>query len=100
MAEKLTALSDLKATFAKNFPLMTQKLDEMQEKVTWVSQNNDKAAGDDDLGKQYKSQVTAPTKNLSDLIQQLNTTLQSAGQEGQNTSDVLNKGDQDAKDQV
>jgi hypothetical protein len=93
---KLVALSDLKAF--DNFQPMSDTIDDILRRVREINDYNKGAAGNDDTGKAYHKQVDNPTVELTKLFNTLHETIQSAGTSGQDTSKILNKADDDAKD--
>ncbi len=96
---KLTALQDLKKSF-DNFDEMSKLIDDIRSKTDEIERYNKEAGGGDDLGKQYHSTVDGPSKNLSALFKKVRDTVDNAGKQGSDTSDLLNAADQNAKDQV
>lgn len=99
MAEKLTALADLKKAF-NEFGAMSDLIDTMRNKADEINQFNKGAAGDDELGKTYHSQVDQPTTDLTTLLKQVRDAVDNVGQQGQNASNILDNADQNAKDQA
>lgn len=91
----LEALSDLKAAFGK-FDDMTTLITNMNSYLVSITQFNTEAAGDDDIGKQYHSTVDQPTKNLLQLIQQVDDVVTMTGQNGEDASDGYDAADEDA----
>ncbi|GAA1988684.1 hypothetical protein [Kitasatospora viridis] len=97
MAERFTALADLKTAFAK-FGDMSHLIDEMRGKVDEVNAFNKDAAGSDDIGKQYHQTVDQPTSDLTDLLTQVRKAVDKVGQNGQDAKDLFDKNDSDLKD--
>ncbi|MDH6133268.1 hypothetical protein P3T37_002663 [Kitasatospora sp. MAA4] len=95
---KLTAMADLKAAFGAPFDDMSNLIDTMRTKANEITEFNKNSAGNDDLGKTYHKQVDDPTTNLDKLLQQVRDAVDNAGHQGQNTTDLLNAADQNAKD--
>jgi hypothetical protein len=93
---KLVALSDLKAF--NNFQPMSDTIDDIRRRVKEINDYNRTAAGNDDTGKTYHSQVDKPTVELTKLFTSLYDTIQNAGTAGNDTSKILHKADGDAKD--
>ncbi|GLY73788.1 hypothetical protein [Actinoallomurus iriomotensis] len=97
MAERLTAASDLKKAFAE-FDDMSRLIDDMRLKADEINKYNKESAGDDDVGKQYKSTVDTPTKNLTELLATVRTRVDQVGVTGQDTSDQFQNADENGKD--
>ncbi|MFD0278102.1 hypothetical protein ACFVHB_29925 [Kitasatospora sp. NPDC127111] len=98
MAKKLTALSDLES-FGQ-FDDITELMDGIKLRVKEINEFNTESAGRDDIGKNYHAKVDKPTENLTDLLNEVRKTLDSARKGGKHTSNLLNNADQDAKDSV
>ncbi|MDH6108932.1 methyl-accepting chemotaxis protein [Kitasatospora sp. MAP12-15] len=99
MAEQLVALADLKKSFA-DFGSMSDTIDRMRKNVDQITAYNKGSAGSDEIGQTYHSQVDKPTSDLSDLLKQVRDTVDNLGQQGKNTSDLLNNADENAKNQA
>lgn len=99
MAEKITALDDLKSAFT-NFGDMSALIDTMRHTAAEINIDNTNAAGSDDVGTQYHSTVDAPTKALTDLLQAVRDAVDSISQSGVNAANIFTSADQDALDQV
>jgi hypothetical protein len=97
VANRLTALSDLKKAFA-NFDDMSRLIDDMRGKADEINKYNKNSAGDDDVGKQYHTTVDKPTKNLTDLLASVRKRVDQVGVAGQDTSDQMQNADQNGAD--
>ncbi|WP_035792361.1 hypothetical protein [Kitasatospora mediocidica] len=99
MAEKLVALADLKNAFS-HFGAMSDTVDRMLKNTDQINLYNKGAAGTDEIGQTYHSQVDKPTADLTSLLKQVRDTVDNLGQQGQNTSDLLHNADENAKNQA
>ncbi|MFE9426017.1 hypothetical protein ACFYNO_24000 [Kitasatospora sp. NPDC006697] len=99
MAERFTALSDLKTAFSK-FGDMSALIDEVHTKISDINDFNKKSAGDDDIGKQYHQTVDQPTRDLSDLVDQVRKAVAKVGENGKTAKDLFDSTDSDLTDQT
>ncbi|WP_035841680.1 hypothetical protein [Kitasatospora azatica] len=97
MAERFTALSELKTAFGK-FGEMSDLLDRMRGKVGEINKFNKDSAGQDDIGKQYHQTVDRPTKDLTDLLTQVRESVDKVGENGKDATDQFTNTDQNLKD--
>ncbi|MEV7773077.1 hypothetical protein [Kitasatospora sp. NPDC086791] len=91
-----TAKTDqLKASFGKFFDLKEMVATVMAE-TDHINDLNLSVGGSDEIGKQYHSQVDEGTKNLTDLILKIHTTMAAVGENGEALADTLDQADEHA----
>ncbi|MFD3995991.1 hypothetical protein [Streptomyces sp. NPDC058548] len=99
MAEKLKALGDLKRYFAQ-YEEFDAGLKSLQRRIEIVNRLNKNSAGDDQIGKQYHSQVDAPTKNLTDTIAHISKVLGRVSTAGSVTTTSLDNADEQSTNEA
>ncbi|MFJ8475122.1 hypothetical protein [Kitasatospora sp. NPDC094011] len=88
---------DLKRRFAE-FGDLTQLIDKISDEVKGINDANKKVGGDDEIGKQYHSQVDQATKDLEDLIKKIKELVAKAGDSGINLVAELDHAEDTAND--
>ncbi|MEV7598035.1 hypothetical protein AB0O91_11720 [Kitasatospora sp. NPDC089797] len=88
---------DLKRRFAE-FGDLTTLIDKISDEVKGINDANKKVGGDDDIGKQYHSQVDQATKDLEDLIKKISELVAKAGDSGINLVAELDQAEDTAND--
>ncbi|MFJ4184396.1 hypothetical protein [Kitasatospora sp. NPDC089509] len=88
---------DLKRRFAE-FGDLTKLIDKISDEVKGINDANKKVGGDDDIGKQYHSQVDQATKDLEDLIKKISELVAKAGDSGINLVAELDNAEDTAND--
>ncbi|MEU9041658.1 MULTISPECIES: hypothetical protein [unclassified Kitasatospora] len=99
MAEKLTALSDLKDKFGK-YPQLADLFTDIETWTGQINLYNKESAGNDEIGKKYHENVDAPTESIIKLLKSVRSTVESAGTGGTNTANILNDADHEAGNSV
>ena len=93
--QQLVAMDDLKTKFS-HFQDMADTLAEVNKAIDDINTRNKDAAGNDQIGQSYHSQVDKPTKDLTHLVGQTADVLNGTAIAGQNTSTQLTNADQHA----
>ncbi|MDH6708736.1 hypothetical protein P3T27_005482 [Kitasatospora sp. MAA19] len=100
MSEKIDVFAktqDLKRRFAE-FPELAALIEKINQDVKGINDANTKVGGDDEIGKQYHSQVDQATKDLDDLIKKIKETVDKAGENGINLVAELDYAEDSAHD--
>ncbi|WP_030059501.1 MULTISPECIES: hypothetical protein [Streptomyces] len=86
-----TAKTDqLKTSFGKFFDLK-EMVAKVNKEAEHINDLNLTVGGSDEIGKQYHSQVDEGTRNLTDLLLKIHSTMAAVGENGEALADTLDK---------
>jgi hypothetical protein len=91
----LVTLSQLKSAFTE-FPEMAALVGTMTTNLHSITTYNKEAVGSDSIGQQYQSTVDTPTKNLLDLMGQIQDLMTMTGNNGSDAADNYDAANDDA----
>ena len=92
---QLVALDDLTSKFA-DFQNMSDMVNTLNITIEDINTRNKAAAGNDQIGQNYHSQVDQPTKDLTSMVGQVADVLGGTAIAGQDASKTLTAADEEA----